>query len=142
MGKLCFTKRSLQFSEFAHKSLGNSIPPSPMFFFSLVLPFSPPAAASSGFHPYPHPFSLSPSAQLQAAVRHDELGGDAVQPGTASSPIHAKVEAGATQRRFDAQRMTGGGGRPALIASQQVGRTTELQNPEVRAESNRRVREG
>jgi hypothetical protein len=37
--------------------------------------------------------------------------------------------------------MTGGGGRPALIASQQVGRMMELQNSEVRAELNRRVRE-
>jgi hypothetical protein len=57
------------------------------------------------------------SCGAKAAVGRDELGGDAVQPGTASSPIHAKVEAGATQRRFDAQRMTGGGGRPALMAS-------------------------
>jgi hypothetical protein len=33
--------------------------------------------------------------------------------------IHMEVEAGATQRRFDAQRKIGGGGRPALMASQQ-----------------------
>jgi hypothetical protein len=66
------------------------------------------------------------SCGAKAAVQRDELGGDAVQPGRASSPIHAKVEVGATQRSFDAQRMTGGGGWPALIASQQVGRTTEL----------------
>jgi hypothetical protein len=44
-------------------------------------------------------------------------------------------------RGLDMQRKTGGGGKPALMASQQVKRATELQNPEVRAESNRRVRE-
>jgi hypothetical protein len=55
--------------------------------------------------------------------------------------IHTEVEAGATQRRFDAQRKTGGGGRPALMASQQMERAAELQNPEVRAELNRHVRE-
>jgi hypothetical protein len=38
--------------------------------------------------------------------------------------------------------MTGGGGRPVLMASQQMERAAELQDPEVRAESNRRVREG
>jgi hypothetical protein len=55
--------------------------------------------------------------------------------------IHTEVEAGATQHRFDAQRKTGGSGRPALMASQQMDRTAELQDPEVRAELNRRVRE-
>jgi hypothetical protein len=54
---------------------------------------------------------------------------------------HEAVGAEVTRRGFDAQRKTGSGGRPALIASQQVERTTELQNPEVRAELNRRVRE-
>jgi hypothetical protein len=42
---------------------------------------------------------------------------------------------------LDVQRKTGGGGKPALMASQQVKSATELQNPEVRAESNRCVRE-
>jgi hypothetical protein len=55
--------------------------------------------------------------------------------------ICAEVEAGATYRGFDAQRKTGGGGRPALMASQQVKKAAELQDPEVRAELNRRVRE-
>jgi hypothetical protein len=55
--------------------------------------------------------------------------------------IHAEVEAGVTQRGFDAQRKTGGGGRPVLMASQQMERAAELLNPEVRAELNRRVRE-
>jgi hypothetical protein len=55
--------------------------------------------------------------------------------------IHTEVRAGATRRGFDAQRKTGGGGSPALMASQQVERTAELQHPEVRAELNRRVRE-
>jgi hypothetical protein len=54
--------------------------------------------------------------------------------------VHAEVRAGATQRGFDAQRKTGVGGRPAMIASQQVERTMELQNLEVRAKLNRRVR--
>jgi hypothetical protein len=53
---------------------------------------------------------------------------------------HAEVEAGATRRGFDAQRMTGGGGRPALMVSQQEERPAELQDPEVRAELNWRVR--
>jgi hypothetical protein len=43
------------------------------------------------------------------------------------------------RRGFDAQRKTGGGGRPALMASQQVERTAELQDPEVRAELDWRV---
>jgi hypothetical protein len=55
--------------------------------------------------------------------------------------IHAKVEAGVTRRGFDAQRKTGGGGRPVLMASQQMEWTAELQDPEVRAELNRRIRE-
>jgi hypothetical protein len=51
------------------------------------------------------------------------------------------VRAEATRSGLDAQRKTGGGGRSTLMASQQVKKATELQNPEVRAESNRRVRE-
>jgi hypothetical protein len=37
--------------------------------------------------------------------------------------------------------MTGGGGRPVLMASQQMEKVAELQDPEVREELNRRVRE-
>jgi hypothetical protein len=51
-----------------------------------------------------------------------------------TSFTHAEVGAGATQRGFDAQRKTGGGGRPALMASQQEERTAELQDLEVWAE--------
>jgi hypothetical protein len=51
------------------------------------------------------------------------------------------VRAGATRRRFDAQRKTGGSGRPVLMASQQMEKVAELQDLEVRAELNRRVRE-
>jgi hypothetical protein len=51
------------------------------------------------------------------------------------------VRARVMWRGFDAQRKTGGGGRPVLMASQQVERAVELPNPEVRAELNRRVRE-
>jgi hypothetical protein len=40
------------------------------------------------------------------------------------------VRAEAMWRGFDAQRKTGGGGRPALMASQQVERAVELQDPE------------
>jgi hypothetical protein len=46
-----------------------------------------------------------------------------------------------TRRGFNAQRMTGGGGRPVLMASQWVERTAELQDPEVRAGLNWSVRE-
>jgi hypothetical protein len=55
--------------------------------------------------------------------------------------IHAEIGAGVTQRGFDVQRMTGSGGRPVLMASQQMERAAGLQNSEVRAELNRRVRE-
>jgi hypothetical protein len=41
------------------------------------------------------------------------------------------VRAEATRREFDAQRKTGGGGRPVLMASQQMERVAELQDPEV-----------
>jgi pentatricopeptide repeat protein len=51
------------------------------------------------------------------------------------------VGAGVTRRGFDVQHKTSGSGKPALMASQQVERTAELQDPEVRAELNRRVRE-
>jgi uncharacterized membrane protein YccC len=44
------------------------------------------------------------------------------------------VRAEATRRGFDAQRKTGGGGRLALMASQQVERVAELQEPEVRTD--------
>jgi hypothetical protein len=54
---------------------------------------------------------------------------------------HAEVGAGATRRGFDTQRKTGGGGRPALMASQQVERAAELQDTEVRAELDWCVRE-
>jgi hypothetical protein len=55
--------------------------------------------------------------------------------------IHVEVEAGVTRRGFDTQRKTGGIGRPVLMASQQMERAVELQNPEVRTELNQRVRE-
>jgi hypothetical protein len=55
--------------------------------------------------------------------------------------IHAEIGAGVMRRGFDAQRMTGGGSRPVLMASQQMERAAGLQNSEVRAELNRRVHE-
>jgi hypothetical protein len=45
--------------------------------------------------------------------------------------IYTEVEAKATQRGFDVQRMTGGGDRSNRMASQQVERTAKLQDPEV-----------
>jgi hypothetical protein len=51
------------------------------------------------------------------------------------------VRAEATQRRFDAQRKIGGGGKSTRMASQQMERAAELQDPEVRAELNRHVHE-
>jgi hypothetical protein len=50
------------------------------------------------------------------------------------------VRAGATWRGFDAQRKTGGVGRSTRIVSQQMERAAKLQDLEVRAERNRRVR--
>jgi hypothetical protein len=51
------------------------------------------------------------------------------------------VEAGVMRRGFDVQHKTGGGSKPALMVSQQMERAAKLQDPEVRAELNRRVRE-
>jgi hypothetical protein len=47
---------------------------------------------------------------------------------------HEAVEAETARRGFDTQRKTGGGGKPALMVSQQVERTAELQDSEVRAD--------
>jgi hypothetical protein len=44
------------------------------------------------------------------------------------------IRAEATWHGFDTQRKNGGGGRPALMASQQVERAAELQDPEVRTD--------
>jgi hypothetical protein len=55
--------------------------------------------------------------------------------------IYTEVKAGATRHGFDVQRKTGGGGRSNRRASQQVEGTAKLQDPEDRAELNRRVRE-
>jgi hypothetical protein len=54
---------------------------------------------------------------------------------------HAEVGARVTRRGFDSQRRTGYGGRPVLMASQQMKRVAELQDPKIQAELNRRVRE-
>jgi hypothetical protein len=57
--------------------------------------------------------------EAKAATGCDELEGARCSQARRTPFIHAEVEAGATQRGFDAQRKTGGGGRPALMASQQ-----------------------
>jgi hypothetical protein len=75
------------------------------------------------------------------ATECDELGGARCSQARRASLIYAEVRAEATQRGFDAQSKTGGSGRPALMASQQVERAAELQNPEVRAELNWRIHE-
>jgi hypothetical protein len=85
-------------------------------------------------------------AVLMQAGLGRRKGGGAVrarQAGRRSCEAKAEVGAGVTRRGFDAQRMTGGGGRPVLMASQQVagGKAAEFQDPEVRAELNRHVRE-
>jgi hypothetical protein len=74
------------------------------------------------------------SGEAKAAVIARRIRKEQLRSGKA-------VRAEATCRGFDAQSKTGGGGRPALMASQQMERATELQNPEVRAELNQRVRE-
>jgi hypothetical protein len=85
-------------------------------------------------------------AVLMQAGLGPRKGGGAVrarQAGRRNCEAKAEVGAGVTRRGFDAQRKTGDGGRPALMASQQVagGKATELQDPEVRAELNQHVRE-
>jgi hypothetical protein len=79
--------------------------------------------------------------KAKAAIGCDELGGARRSQARRAPLIHAEVGAGVTRRGFDAQHKTGGGGRPVLMASQLVERAVELQDPEVRTELNRRVRE-
>jgi hypothetical protein len=74
------------------------------------------------------------SSKAKAAVIARRIWKEQLRSGKA-------VEAGATWRGFNVQRKTGGGGRPVLMASQQMERAAKLQDPEVRAELNRRVRE-
>jgi hypothetical protein len=78
--------------------------------------------------------------KAKAATGCDELGGARCSQARRAPLIHAKVEARVARHGFDTQRKTGGGGKPALMASQQVERTAELQDPEVRAELDWRVR--
>jgi hypothetical protein len=79
--KFYFTKRSLQFSKFTHKSLGNSFSPSPLFFLSLYSAspeclFSPPAALLLGASPASLPLLLraAPSwgERLAAQARREQ----------------------------------------------------------------------
>jgi hypothetical protein len=85
------------------------------------------------------------TALIQADHGPHDGGGVSIAWRIGRGGCGAKAEfgAGVTRRGFDAQRKTGGGGRPALMASQQVagGKAVELQDPEVRAELNRHVRE-
>jgi hypothetical protein len=55
--------------------------------------------------------------EAKAAIGCDELGGARCSQAWRAPFIHAEVEAGATQHGFDAQRKTGGGGRPALYST-------------------------
>jgi hypothetical protein len=95
MGNLCFTERSLQFSKIAHKSLGNSIPLSPMFFFSLApFLFSTPAACL-WLQPYPpsHPSLSTPRALAQAEqARAEQARAAAARPCAAAGAVAARVE--------------------------------------------------
>jgi hypothetical protein len=81
-------------------------------------------------------------ARCEQTMALAEAEGASVARRTRKEQLRSGKEVGAeaTRRWFDAQRKTSGGGRPALIASQQMERAAELQNPEVRAELNRRVR--
>jgi hypothetical protein len=78
---------------------------------------------------------------MKAAIRCDELGGARRSLARRAPLIHAEVGAGITWRGFDAQRKTGGGSRPALMASQQVERAAELQDPKAQADLDWHVRE-
>jgi hypothetical protein len=71
-----------------------------------------------------------------AKQRRRSGGGDRMQRARRSHArrapfIHAEVEVGVMQHGFDTQRKTGGSGRPVLMASQQMERAAELQDPEV-----------
>jgi hypothetical protein len=57
-------------------------------------------------------------SKAKAATGCNELGGARCSQARRAPFIHAEVEAGATRRGFDTQCKTGGGGRPALMASQ------------------------
>jgi hypothetical protein len=78
--------------------------------------------------------------EAKAATGCHELGGARCSQAQRAPFTHVEVGAGVTRHGFDAQRKTGGGGRPALMAAQQVERAAELQDPEVRAELDRCVR--
>jgi hypothetical protein len=74
------------------------------------------------------------SGEAKAAIIARQIRKEQLRNGKA-------VEAGATRRGFDVQRKTGGDGRSNRMASQQVERKAKLQDLEVRAKLNRRVRE-
>jgi hypothetical protein len=71
------------------------------------------------------------SRGAKAVVGRDELGGARRSQVRRAPFIRAEVEAEVTRRGFDAQRMTGSGGRPVLRASRRMERMAELQDPEV-----------
>jgi hypothetical protein len=74
------------------------------------------------------------SGEAKAAIIARQIRKEQLRSGKA-------VEAGVTRRGFDVQHKTGSGSKPTLMASQQMERAAKLQDPEVRAELNRRVRE-
>jgi hypothetical protein len=106
MRNLCFTDRSLQFSEIAHKSLGSSISLLPLFFLSLPVILSR-AISFPRAAPLPRRFSFaSLPLLLWAGMGASGSGGER-----------------AWRRRADAERTDTGhaGGRPAAGLRLQAG---------------------
>jgi hypothetical protein len=70
MRKFDFSERSLQFSKFMQRSLGNPISLSPLFFPLSVLPYPVPFFSTGGTLPgEPSPAPSLGTARLQAALR-------------------------------------------------------------------------
>jgi hypothetical protein len=133
MRNLCFTERSLQFSIFTHKSLANLFSPSPLFFFSLVLPYPLPTPSSlSGLHPGSSPPSLSSMPQ-QAGLTSG--GGRAARVRRALARGGAAT-VGGPERRPQGQARVDGGSGPA----QTLGRSAQTRSARTRGAGARQAR--
>jgi hypothetical protein len=100
MENLCFTERSLQFSKFTHKSLGNPFSSSPLFFLSLALILSSTDGTSPGGF-----FPCSPSLySLRLARSRRRPGARGARRGWLTAGRAAPSGSGAGRRRRVAQR--------------------------------------
>jgi hypothetical protein len=115
MGKFCFTDRPLQFSVFAHKSLGKSVHPSPLFsypwrrysFPTGLAPFlSPPA-----FSPLSSP-CRSKGWAAPSGFRRRRPGGTPALGRRRAAGTHRRERAAGGSGAGASERSGSGGGRP------------------------------